>query len=159
MVDKTVDFSKMMRSIFAMPKKPKFNHPLRKVRKAIGMSQDGFARLVRCSTPTVHAIENGRLRMSQALEASIFIETGADTRELIKGKKGKALDQNGQPYSEKFYQSWKKQKENYDCSTALKDFETLLADASRLGKLPEVLVYVQERFFDLREFLREAETS
>lgn len=97
--------------------------------------------------------------MSQALEASIFVTTGADTGELIKGKKGKALDQNGQPYTEKFYQSWEKQKESYGSSSALKDFETLLADALRLGKLPAVLVYVQERFFDLKKFLREAETS
>jgi len=140
-----------------MPKKPRFNHPLRKVRKAIGVSQDGFARLVRCSTPTIHAIENGRLRMSQTLEASISVATGADTRELIKGRKGKALDQNGQPYSENFYQSWKKQKENYDSPTALKDFEILLANASRLGKLPAVLVEAQEWFFNINEFLRETE--
>ena len=37
----------------------------------------------------------------------------------------------------------------------LTEFETLLADATRLGKLPDVLVAAQEWFYDLRESLRE----
>jgi transcriptional regulator with XRE-family HTH domain len=152
--DKIVDFLNRLRSIFAMPKKPRFNHPLRKVRKAIGLSQAGFARLIQCSTPTIHAVENGRLRISPALETRIHVETGANTQELIKGRKGKALDQDGQPYSSDFYQRWKTKKEGYDKSSALKDFEALLEDALRLGKLPEVLDDAQGWFFDINEFLR-----
>jgi transcriptional regulator with XRE-family HTH domain len=137
-----------------MPKKPKFNHPLRKVRKAIGLSQAGFARLLGCSTPTIHAVENGK-RISRTLEARIYVETGANTQELSKGRKGKCLDQNGQPYSTDFYQCWKTKKEGYDKSSALKDFEALLEDALRLGKLPDVLVEAQGWFFDINQFLRE----
>ena len=157
-VDKIVDFSNRLRSIFAMPKKPRFNHPLRKVRKAIGLSQAGFARLIQCSTPTIHAVENGK-RISPALETRIHVETGANTKELIKGRKGKALDQDGQPYSSDFYQCWKTKKEDYDKSSALKDFEALLEDALRLGKLPEVLVDAQGWFFGINEFLRETKNS
>jgi len=142
-----------------MPKKPRFNHPLRKVRKAIGMSQTEFARLVRCSTPTVHAIENGLLRISPTLEARIHVETGANTQELVKGKKGKSLDQDGQPYSNEFYQRWKTRKANYGNSAALKDFEALLEDALRLGKLSEVLIAAQEWFFDIEKFLQETKET
>jgi DNA-binding XRE family transcriptional regulator len=158
-VNKTVDFFKMMRSIFSMPKKPRFNHPLRKVRKAIGMSQAEFARLVRCSTPTIHAIENGLLRISPILEARIHVETGANTQELVKCKKGKSLDQDGQPYTNEFYQRWKTRKANYDNSAALKDFEALLEDALRLGKLSEVLIAAQECFFDIGKYLQETKET
>jgi transcriptional regulator with XRE-family HTH domain len=124
----------------------------------IGVSQSEFATLVGCSAHTIQAIENGRLRVSHALEARIFVETGASTHEIIKGRRGKPIDQNGQPYSSDFYQSWKTRKKSYDRSSALRDFEALLADAARCGKLPEMLVIAQEWFFDQREYLREAET-
>lgn len=133
-----------------MPRRPRFKHPLRAIRTAIGISQSEFADLIDCSRHTVQAFENGRLRVSRSLEASIFVETGADTKEFFKGKKGKALDSHGQPYSHKFYQSWKKQKEGYDSSAALKDFESLLAEAAGAGKLPAMLIIAQEWFFDCR---------
>jgi transcriptional regulator with XRE-family HTH domain len=123
------------------------------------MSQSAFAGLIGRSTPTVQAIENGRLAVSADLEAAIFVETGADIREMKKGKKGKALDQNGQQYSSEFYKSWKNRKENYDSTAALTDFDALVADASRLGKLSEVLVAAQEWFFRVRTILSEAEVE
>jgi transcriptional regulator with XRE-family HTH domain len=138
-----------------MPKRPRFIYPLRKIRIDIGLSQQKFADLIGCSTPTVQALENGRMPISTALEQRIFVGTGADMKELIKGRKGKALDQNGQPYSNEFYQSWKERQENYDSKTALKDFESLLAAASQQGKLREVLVHAQGWFYDCREALRE----
>ena|ERR1041385_897669 len=137
-----------------MPKPPRFIHPLRRIRTTIGLSQQKFAVLIGCSTPTVHAIENGRTPISTALEARIFVETGADAKELIKGRKGKALDENRQPYTNEFFESWKKRQEKYDTQTALTEFETLLEDASRLGRLPDMLIAAQERFYDLRESLR-----
>jgi hypothetical protein len=64
---------------------------------------------------------------------------------------------NGQQYSSEFYQSWRNRNANYDTSAALKDFIALVDDASRLGKLSEVLLDAQEWFFRVRTFLREVE--
>src|SRR5262245_38451206 len=102
-----------------MPKRPRFKHPLRQVRTAIGMSQAEFAKALGFSPHTIQAVENGKMRLSYALEGRIFVETGADTREIARGRKGKALDQNGQPYSKEFYDSWKARKDSYDSSAAL----------------------------------------
>lgn len=99
------------------------------------------------------------MRVSYALEGRIFVETGANTREITKGRRGKALDQKGQPYSKEFYESWRERKNNYDSSSALKDFKELLEDAARCGNLSELLVAAQEWFFDLRESLRESDVA
>lgn len=142
-----------------MPKRPRFTHPMRAIRTAIGISQSGLADLVGCSVHTIQAVENGRLAVSPTLEARFFVETGADTKELVKGRKGKALDQNGRPYSKEYYRTWKERWESYDNQAALRDFDSLLADAARQGKSRELLVQVREWFYDWREALRETSQS
>ncbi len=138
-----------------MPRKPKFKHPLRTIRATIGLSQQEFGKLIDYSSQTVEKIENGRLNISRTIKARIFIKTGADTKELMKGRKGMALDQSGQPYSNEFYQNWKLQGESYNASVALKDLEMLLAEASSLEKLPELLFEAQTWCFEMRNCLQE----
>src|SRR5687767_11224773 len=74
---------------------PKFIHPIRAVRSAVGeangarLSQSAFARLVGTRPATIQNIELGRLGLSPSLANRICVATGADPYSL--------LDQRGRP--------------------------------------------------------------
>lgn len=68
-----------------MPRPPKFIHPLRKLRKILGVSQSSLAEDLRVSTSTIQSIELGRLNLSENLAHRAFFMTGVDPNELMKG--------------------------------------------------------------------------
>lgn len=91
-----------------MPRKPKFKHPLRRVRECLGYTQAGFSKLIGCSPITVQRIENGSLRMSQKLAYVIMEATGAEPQRLQEGGDQIALDMQGKEYSRASYDFQKK---------------------------------------------------
>lgn len=53
-------------------------HVLAFLRKELGLNQSDFAELTGNSTPTIQAVELGRLKLSEAVAMKIFAATGAD---------------------------------------------------------------------------------
>jgi len=85
-----------------MPRKPKFYHPVRRVRQSIGLSQPAFAKLVCTSSATIKSVELGRLEISPGLASRICAATGVRPDSIMK-RSGKPKDLNGEPYSEQSY--------------------------------------------------------
>src|SRR6266446_2684577 len=87
-----------------MPRKPKFIHPVRALRQAVGeakghtISQPAFAAMIGTSPATIQSVELGRLRLSPALARRIAIGFSADARSLMKAK-GKPRDWMGRIYT------------------------------------------------------------
>src|ERR1039458_4674383 len=96
-VKTSMDGSLFYAYIYAMPKRPKFVHPVRAVRQAVGeslgkkLTQPAFARMVGVSAATIQSVELGRLALSPDLANRIFVLTGAEPRSLIK-RGGKPRD-------------------------------------------------------------------
>ncbi len=90
--------------IYAMPKKPRFIHPVRAVRCAIAksqgrmLSQPAFAKLVGTSPATIQSVELGRLSLSPKLANRICVATGADPYSLL-GRHARPRDILGRPYT------------------------------------------------------------
>jgi len=59
-----------------MPRKPSFNHPLRKIRTAAGWTQGKCAEMLGVSRDTIQSVENGRLPMSDELALRVRAQTG-----------------------------------------------------------------------------------
>lgn len=87
-----------------MPKQPKFIHPVRAVRQAVGdslgkkLTQPAFAKMVGVSAATIQSVELGRLALSVTLANRIYVATGAEPRSLMK-KGNKPRDVSGRPYT------------------------------------------------------------
>jgi transcriptional regulator with XRE-family HTH domain len=60
-------------------------HSLAVLRTIIGLTQKEMAQLLKCSTPTVQAIELGKLKMSDRLALAATDATGIDTAWLMEG--------------------------------------------------------------------------
>jgi len=90
-----------------MPRKPRFIHPVRQVRTCLGHSQPSFAKLIGCSAITVQRVENGSLKLSRKLAASILEATGADPVSLLAGCDAKAMDTMGREYTKEAYDFFK----------------------------------------------------
>jgi DNA-binding XRE family transcriptional regulator len=100
----------------AMPKKPRFIHPLRQIRDAISqeekqrgglaMSQSRFAELLGVSRITIAKIENGDLGVSVAMEARILALTGGliSTGKTTQSEKALCLIEGD--YSAESWRSW-----------------------------------------------------
>lgn len=58
-------------------------HTLAVLRNVIGITQKELARLLECSTPTVQAVELGKLKLSHDLAQRINFQTAADTEWLL----------------------------------------------------------------------------
>ena len=81
-----------------MPIPPKFIHPLRTVRAAMGKkSQAALASLVGVSAVTIKKIEQGDLEMSMSLSMRIMAATGANPLS-VRDKNGTPKDIWGDPY-------------------------------------------------------------
>lgn len=94
-----------------MPRPPTVSHPLRAIRAATSCpTQAAFARLIGVATPTVQAIENGKLKLTPKLAARIREATGADEAELLKGAKGKPRAAGGGAYSREFFDRWQEER-------------------------------------------------
>jgi transcriptional regulator with XRE-family HTH domain len=70
-----------------MARKPRFNHPLREVRVAIGESQQQFARMFGVSASYIQAIELGQRNISSELADDIMLRLGIEA-ESLKRRRG-----------------------------------------------------------------------
>lgn len=72
-----------------MPIIPKYKHPLRRVREALGLQQKELADRLGVSKFTIRAIENAQLEISPELGRKIYFETGALPESLVVTLKGR----------------------------------------------------------------------
>lgn len=123
-----------------MPKKPRIDHPVRHIRKSLGHTQAGFAKLVGCSAIAIQRIENGSLKLSPKLAHAIASATNADPESLLQGPCGTALDRLGQPYTKESLQFLKEvipmtdDDLRYYLDPLIRCLELLLIGSSRAGK-------------------------
>ena len=54
-------------------------HPLAVLRTLIGFTQKELAQILECSTPTVQAVELGKLKLSLDLAQRVYFQTGVST--------------------------------------------------------------------------------
>ena len=71
-----------------MPRRPRFIHPLRAVRRALGKSQLQFARMFGVSASYIQAVELGQRNLNDELADAIMLRCGVDASSL-KRKRGK----------------------------------------------------------------------
>jgi transcriptional regulator with XRE-family HTH domain len=116
-----------------MPRKPKFNHPLRVCRQAAGMTQPQLAVGVGCSKVTIQKIENGDLALSPKLAWRLEHAIGANGSELVKGKKGKALDRFGNPFTTQSFQRHKNSGFSFSRTNMLDAVDLVLKAACQPG--------------------------
>jgi transcriptional regulator with XRE-family HTH domain len=123
-----------------MPKKPKIETPLRKLREFTGKTQIAFATALGCSSSTIKKIEGGD---NSKLSASLLMSLGnvfavspesllppsVQPRELFEDK----------PYTKEFFENWwKKGKQDMESfnlrqkQRMVEDLETILAAAMRV---------------------------
>jgi transcriptional regulator with XRE-family HTH domain len=82
------------------------SHPVRRIRTVLGKTQPEFAELVGTSAIALKRVENETLGLSTDLASRITAATGAATDQLLKGRKGKALGWDGEPYTLETYRRW-----------------------------------------------------
>jgi len=75
-------------------------HPLAVLRLMIGFTQKEMASLLKCSCPTIQAIELGKLKMSERLAQEIVQTTGVSLEWLLKADpQAPPVSENNEPYS------------------------------------------------------------
>lgn len=123
-----------------MPKKPHIDHPVRHVRKSLGHTQAGFAKLVGCSAIAIQRIENGTLKLSAKLAHAIASASNADPQSLLQGQGATALDRMGQSYTKESLQFLKEaipmtdDELRYYLDSLIRYLELLLIASNRAGK-------------------------
>ncbi len=121
-----------------MPKKPKIEHPLRKLREITGKSQVAFARVLGCSTSTIKKIEGGdNSKFNASLLISLASVFGVAPNSLLPPST-QPTEIDGKPYTKEFFEGWwKKAPEVVKPWTLLlkelmvRDLEMVLAAAMR----------------------------
>jgi len=86
-----------------MPRKPVFDHAVRKLRRIMGkkFTQEAFARQIGVSAIAIKRIENGSLKLSPIMKARIMWATGVDPDSLDSGEPRLV----GVPYTPELYES------------------------------------------------------
>ena len=76
-------------------------HTLAVLRRTIGLKQKELADLVKCSMPTIQAVEYGKLPLSAALAERVALETGAGLDWLLGNDAGAPpVDSGGRPVTQ-----------------------------------------------------------
>jgi transcriptional regulator with XRE-family HTH domain len=90
-----------------MPKKPKIETPLRKLREITGKSQIEFARALGCSTSVIKKIEGGdNSRLNpQLLMAASFV-FAVEPNSLVPPSTQPIKLEDGKPYTKEFFNGW-----------------------------------------------------
>jgi transcriptional regulator with XRE-family HTH domain len=87
-----------------MPRPATKRHPIRALRRIIGKTQAGFAQTIGVSPTWLKQIENRERKLSPRTARRILAETGADDKQLLKGKLCRV---GGGKYVENSYKRWK----------------------------------------------------
>lgn len=83
------------------------------LRALVGIKDLEMAEILKCSPNTIHSLEAGRLRLSDALGMRIAHETGVAIDWLLAGNPQiPPLDQAGQPYTTQTYEAWRTKRKN-----------------------------------------------
>jgi len=97
-----------------MPRPPKFQHPLRKIRAIAGLTQIELARLVGVSKETIEKVENDKLSISERLGLKLQLMLGCIVSRH-RDKKGRVvftvepkLPISGAPYTSSHFQAHSK---------------------------------------------------
>lgn len=90
-------------------------HPLAVLRLKLGMYQQEFADLLRCSKPTIQKIEHGHLPLSESLAQRVFHETGVSLGWLLGGNpKARIVTGQGEPWSPETFERAQAGKTHFD---------------------------------------------
>ena len=80
-------------------------HPIAVLRQVLGLGQKEFAELVGRSTPTIQAIELGKLKLSETLAAKIEEQTGVNSYWLLDGDVNRPIENgSGATYGKDDYE-------------------------------------------------------
>ena len=81
-------------------------HNLARLRLLIGLGQKEMAEIVGCSTPTIRAVELGKLKLSEGLAFRISLATGIDAAWLLENDLTKPpVSTDGGEYTHRFYEA------------------------------------------------------
>src|SRR5436190_17076233 len=90
-------------------------HTLAVLRTSLGLGQKEMGELVRCSKPTIQAVELGKLQLSQDLATRIQIATGADVGWLLRNDvTAPPIQINGEAFTRESFENHRAQVENPD---------------------------------------------
>ena len=93
-------------------------HPLAVLRVIIGLTQKEMATILECSTPTIQAIELGKLKISEKLAGITSLKTGINLKWLLDDDVTKPpVDVGGSPYNRERFEDFQamalQQKHNF----------------------------------------------
>ena len=121
---------------YTMRRSPQ-RHPLAVLRLKLGLGQKEMAALLKCSRPTIQAIELGKLKLSERLATEIAIQTGASLDWLLAGNPAAPQSQWGGEYT-------------------MEEFERVQADLVQPRTDETDLEYISEFYLDCVSRLGEA---
>jgi len=103
------------------------------LRSIIGIKDLEMAELLKCSPATIHSLELGRLRLSEAMAIKIFHETGISYEWLVEGNpKKRPRDATGRPYTKASFEFAQATKVRRDCVSDFSFVTDFLGLAIRL---------------------------
>ena len=83
------------------------SHTLAVLRLRVGLTQKEMAAVLQCSTPTIQAIELGRLKLSEKLAGLASLQTGINLAWLLDNDVTKPpIDTKGKPYTQKTFEEF-----------------------------------------------------
>jgi DNA-binding XRE family transcriptional regulator len=83
------------------------SHTLAVLRILVGLTQKEMAAVLHCSTPTIQAIELGRLKLSEKLAGLASLTTGVNLAWLLNNDVTRpAIDARGKPYTKKTFEEF-----------------------------------------------------
>jgi transcriptional regulator with XRE-family HTH domain len=149
-----------------MPRPSVLRHPLARLRQIAGLSQKELAAIVGRSTPTIQAIELGKLKLSEELAEIISAATGVSRDYLLAADpKAKPLAEAGGAFTqEKFFEqqsdkgSWGKAPAKIEdafldwfVAMAAVNLKCVAESATRSGQLEMFLYSFYRRLRELEE--------
>jgi transcriptional regulator with XRE-family HTH domain len=82
-------------------------HTLAVLRTVIGITQKEMAALLECSTPTIQAIELGKLKLSERLAEQVVLKTGVELSWLMNNEPNRPpVTSKGLPYSKELFEDF-----------------------------------------------------
>ena len=83
------------------------SHTLAVLRSLIGLTQKEMAVVLHCSTPTIQAIELGRLKLSEKLAGMVSLKTGINLAWLLKNDVNQPpIDIKGKAYTKETFEQF-----------------------------------------------------
>jgi transcriptional regulator with XRE-family HTH domain len=115
-------------------------HPLAVLRVLVGLTQKEMAAILDCSTPTIQAVELGKLKLSEKLAEHISIKTGIKIDWLLQNDVGQPpMDVAGAPYTKQTYENYQAQSSyQHDAFGAV--FSTVYCHMANMARLEALIL-------------------